>query len=324
MVEAGNASDAAGDAAKARREARKARILGAGTDRLARITKTGRGGEAELLYADKPKSLGGQSGSESRDPLDGAPERDDDPLIERAAAAKSETDDPDDIDISQPSGSMMAQQQQQMPSFFGGNGQDMPQDLQGMIQAMQQAMGAGGRPGPGAPGAGPDMNFPFPPGMGLGMGAPPSQQPAEQASGSHIVDRIFNLLRVFVFVGFGFALVYNAIKTGPALAEHVVPEGDTGIVEKFEHMSTLHRWARLGYERPAHWEARHFDPESFGLPIHGIVSLSLASISLPLIVTDSDFSLSSLARLLALHHAGARPTELSHHVAKGEYTLFLI
>lgn len=167
---------------------------------------------------------------------------------------------------------MAAQQQQQMPSFFGGSGEGMPQDLQGMIQAMQQAMGAGGQPGPGAPGAGPDMNFPFPPGMG--MGTPPSQQPADQASGPHFVDRLFNLLRVFVFIGFGFALVYNAIKTGPALAEHVVPEDEAGIVEKFAHMSTLHRWARLGYERPAHWEARHFDPESFGLPIHGIVSLS--------------------------------------------------
>lgn len=274
--------------AKARREARKARILGAGSDRLARITKTGRGGEADALYSSPPKPLGGAPMSPDAAAIDttstqapGLPSRlDDDEVLQRANAALQgntgqEDDDPLDVDISQgnnndnPFMAMMAQQQQQ--GFSGQAQQEMPQDLQGMIRSMQEAMmGAGQGHGQGLGGnakglgAQPMPNFAFPPGAMSG-----NQQAVSTAPS--LVDAFFNVLRALVFAVFGIALVYGALIGGRVEAQQSVSESASAqLVDKFEHMSTLHRWARLAYERPAHWEARFFGVESFGLPIHGI------------------------------------------------------
>lgn len=288
--------------AKARREARKARILGAGTDRLARITKTGRGHEADLLYSDTPKPMGVHEQTAAAAAAAG--DIDDDEVLQRADAAlqgpgpgpgpAGESDDPQDIDISQagqqgtasdPFLAAQRQQQQQLgrdaASFPNGSQQELPQDLQGMMKALQDMMG--GRGGAGSPG----MGFP---GAEQAGGAAGGQQPpmfpfqaqrqaagaaAPAASTTTAMDIAFSLLRLLVFAGFGFALVYGAVKTGHAEAQHSMPEkAAASTVDQFAHMSTLHRWARLAYERPAHWEARYFGIESFGLPlpVQGVVS----------------------------------------------------
>lgn len=258
-----DASSAAADA-KAKREARKARILGAGNDRLARITKTGRGGEAEALYSNPPKPLGGGINTSI----------DDDEVLQRANAALrggtgDADDDPQDIDISQQQSAQtnpfLAMMQQQQAGAGGQADQaGMPQDLQGMMRAMQEAMmnasqGQPGQPGQGPGGAGPQSPFPFGPGAATAQQVP---------AGPSTTDAIFNLLRVFIFAIFGIALVYGALFGRHADAKQTVTEHATEqILDKFAHMSSLHRWARLAYERPAQWEAKYFSMESFGLPI---------------------------------------------------------
>jgi hypothetical protein len=313
--------------AKARREARKARILSSGTDRLARITKTGRGGEAELLYADPPKStLGGAPASSSTSSIrnDGETllDQDDDRMTKRAQIAlqggvlPSSDDDPTEIDISQQQ-RIDASRGGNNPFLMGGQQQEgMPQDLQGMMQMMQKAMmGAGGPPGMdgGANGPGIDMQqqqgampfgFPFGPSGPGEAAAPPASTKAD------VFDSLFNLLRILVFVVFGFSLVYGAL-SGHA-ASKLPPVEDTATIARYEHMSMLDRWARLAYERPAHWESRYFGVESFGLPIHGIVS-GRSSFYRKLLL-----NLSSPARLLAFYYTRDRATKLSNHAAKSE------
>lgn len=270
--------------AKARREARKARILSSGTDRLARITKTGRGGEAETLYSDPPRTTLGRTTSASSSSLlhgqeDAFKMNDEDMMLKRAQAAMAggalpvnSDDDPGDIDISQGqaistssmSNSMNQQQQQQMP-----------QDFQGMIQMMQSAMMGGGMGGPpagtdpvGQEGSAAQSPFPF----FMPQTSQAADAPQQRSPKTTLLEIGFNALRVLVFVLFGFALVYSAI-SGHAEPQKIVSEqASPDLVDKFEHMTTLHRWARLAYEKPAHWEAKHFGVESFGLPIHGIVS----------------------------------------------------
>jgi hypothetical protein len=144
---------------------------------------------------------------------------------------------------------------------------------------MQSSMMGGGAPptGPGGGGLGPGgpnaagaqspFAFPF-----AHAGAETATQ--QQSTTGNVLDTLFNLLRITVFALFGVALVYGALG-GHAAPQLSVTEDESSVVEKFEHMTTLHRWARLAYEKPAHWEARYFGVESFGLPIHGIVSESL-------------------------------------------------
>lgn len=285
--------------AKAKREARKARILSSGTDRLARITKTGRGGEADVLYSDPLKStIGGNvmtsttnstaaSSSSSSTKMfsseDAILSQDDDELLKRAQVAMqggvlpNSEDDPGEIDISQQNTAAAASARKNpflsgsTMQMGGGQQEGMPQDLQGMMAMMQKAMlGAGGGAGPGpigpdgTPQQVPPFNFPF------GSGAETQTAPSPQSSSTNLLDVLFNLLRITVFAVFGIALVYGALG-GRAIATSSVAEDESNsLTEKFEHMSILDRWARLAYERPAHWEARYFGVESFGLPIHGI------------------------------------------------------
>lgn len=265
-AETTGASTAATDA-KARREARKARILSSGTDRLARITKTGRGGEADTLYSDPPKAMLSTSSRIQSSSEDAILDQDDDLMLKRAQAAMQGgvlDDDPGEVDISQAnrSNSMMGGQQ-----MMGGP-EGMPQDMQGMMRMMQGMMGGGGiPPGSGSePGAANSQSSPFPfPFAPTG----PENAAQSQSSTSSLLDTLFNLLRIAVFATFGIALVYGALG-GHSPPPMSVTEDESSVVEKVEHMTTLHRWARLAYEKPAHWEARYFDVESFGLPISGI------------------------------------------------------
>ncbi|UZJ54365.1 hypothetical protein CBS101457_003685 [Exobasidium rhododendri] len=284
-------SSAAMDA-KARREARKARILSSGTDRLARITKTGRGEEAESIYPESPKKATTTttaktiSSSNLYSNESSIPGQDEDMMFKRAQAAmqggilESNDDDPGEVDISR-TNAMNASPF--MAGQMSGGQEGMPQDMQGMMRMMQGMMGGGmaggGLPGqgPGAPGADSQPPFAFP--------FAPSGQTQPQSSTSSLSDTLFNLLRIAVFAIFGIALVYNALG-GHAASQISVAEDESLVAEKFEHMTTLHRWARLAYEKPAHWEARYFSVESFGLPVHGIPVFWLF-ISLELVLQSS-------------------------------------
>jgi hypothetical protein len=273
-------SSAAMDA-KAKREARKARILSSGTDRLARITKTGRGSEADLLYNESPKGTRvGPYPAQTVD-LDTSISQDDERMLKRTQVAMqggvlpSSDDDPGEIDIGQQQRIDASNSAGSNPFMMGGQQQEgMPQDLAGMMQMMQKAMmgGGGGPPGPNGQGidtqqGGVPFSFPFGPPGPAETSTPPASRKFD------VLESAFNFLRILVFVVFGLALVYGAL-SGRASATSFVPEDEnSAIVEKFAHMTTLDRWARLAYERPAHWEARYFGVESFGLPIHGIVSL---------------------------------------------------
>lgn len=187
-------------------------------------------------------------------------------MLKRARAAMQGSalpdaeDDPGEVDISQPHAGS---------AFMSGQQEGMPQDLQGMMKMMQSAM-LGGQPGQAPVEGDANAQQPFPFAFPTpGSAASPLQQP--QSSTSSLLDSLFNLLRISVFIGFGIALVYGALG-GHAPAQRSVSEDEGAVGETFAHMTTVHRWARLAYERPAHWEARYFGVESFGLPVHGIVS----------------------------------------------------
>jgi hypothetical protein len=286
--------------AKARREARKARILGAGQDRLARITKTGRGGEAEALYADH-KRLGRTAAAVT--PAD----TDDDEVLRRANNAMRggtglEDDDPQDVDISKHPGNVsqqgvdpfmtMMQQRQQQAGLTPEQQAQMPQDIQGFMRAMQQAMGGGGGAGipPGVDTGDAQAGMPTFPFGNFGAGG---QQVAVEPAAPSLLDAVFNILRVFVVAAFGVALTYGALRSGRAEASSIVSEtAGAEVIDKFDHMSTLHRWARLAYERPAHWEARYFGIESFGL------SSSLQSVPVFWILITLEIGLASMRIML--------------------------
>jgi hypothetical protein len=240
----------------------------------------------KLIHSDPPKSTA-ENASSSRAGFsdDSTLERDDELMFKRTQVAMqggvlnaNNEDDPGEIDISQQSNSMNSSNNNPfMMNQMGGQG-GMPQDLAGMIQMMQSSMGGGAPPGF-AGSAGQDGSaqqaspfpfaFPFAP-----PGSDPSSAQPTQSSATTLMDTVFNLLRIGVFIVFGVALVYGGL-SGHAAAQQSVSENEAVVGEQFEHMTTLHRWARLAYERPAHWEARYFGVESFGLPIHGIVSFSM-------------------------------------------------
>ena len=95
--------------------------MGAGNDRLARITKTGRGEEADTLYSTPPKGQGRELLSN------------DDEILRTNTGVRRVTreidDDPQDIDISQ--------QQQQQEALQNNPFLAMMQGQQGAQQADQ-------------------------------------------------------------------------------------------------------------------------------------------------------------------------------------------
>ena len=283
---AGASSQSAADLAKARREARKAKILGSGGDRLARITKTGRGEDAEAIYPSTPP-VGASSGTGASTPL----------------SARLPTDDPDDVDIAHFGGPAAAgfqgpsdqDMQGMMAEMFGGRMplggaqgsaggmktqmDQQPQDpLQQMMMAMQRQLGGDS----GEPGEMPQLPFDLGAMLGGGGGgagglgglfggaqggAPPPKSR---------LDKVFDLLHLIFMLVLGFITV-SAVFTRSALEKSVTTTtlgGENLILA--DEAAGLQRWAKLGYERPGQWETQFFAIAE-RLPFQNVVSGFIAA-----------------------------------------------
>ncbi|CAO1635489.1 unnamed protein product [Parajaminaea phylloscopi] len=265
-------SSSAADEAKARREARKARILGKGSDRLAKLTKQARGDEAELLYPSAEASP-----SRAATPAK---------VVDSLAPSATEEvhDDPEEIDISN-QGRMDAELQQAMMAFRQQQQQQQqsqqPQDpLAQMMAALSQGgggPGAGGMPDLGQlfaamqgqqppPGAAGDdgMAGMFPPGF-----SPPVPPPAP-GSGSRFLDRIFSLIHIVLFALLGYLALSSTLSSSksPGYDQEVREAVSStvgyspGLVTRREHLETearLYKWASLAYYRPSLADASYFE-----------------------------------------------------------------
>lgn len=284
---------AAGDDAAARRAARKARILGAGGDRLARITKTGRGEEANTLYAAEEKKVAATRAASSAAPA---------PTPVANALAASLDDDPDDVDIS----TLRAPQQQQqataqLPNIPGLD--QLPPGMQDMFAQLQAAMGGAGGGADGSPFGGAE-------GMGAGF-APPPPAPASR------LDGIFEVLRVVICAAFGLFLVAPLFKAHRAAS---ISEEAPHLV----HGGALLHWARLGYERPNPWDAGAFGLESLGFG--GVVSHAESRCSsgmracceAKVLRAATDVPSLHAAAVLSLPHSRDCLAIDSHHAHEGE------
>ncbi|CAD6889816.1 unnamed protein product [Tilletia laevis] len=254
----GTSTPTPADAAKARREARKAKILGSGSDRLARITRTGRGGEAEMLYPSSPPSI---SRARSSSVLD------DEPLGAPLAAA-SQYDDPVDVGPGGPGGPGPGGEVGGFGGFGGfGGGEGGGFDIGSMMARLQQQAGGDGEGG-GMPF---DINQLLaaagiaPPG-GDGSGMPPqagSGKPGQQggAAGRTSLDKTFDLLRALTMIAIAFFAV-SSLFSRPSSSSFE----KQGIVNsQDDHQAhLLQRWASLAYRKPAEWESQFFQMESFG------------------------------------------------------------
>lgn len=276
----GTPSDAA-----ARREARKARILGKGTDRLAKLTKQARGDEAELLYPSTPPpaTAAGVAPSQAR-----------------KAGGRGDEDDPEEIDISdqarmdqQMEGAMQAwqRQQQQSAAGQGQGGQPMPQDPFAQMMAALTGGGAGsGAPGSEAGMGGmPDLSQLFAamqqqqqgqPGQASADGMPPLppfMQQRTPAPTSWLSTRFFSLLHTVVFLALGYFAVSTALLGVPTAQQHM----DVAMRE-VESRQRLNSWASLAYYRPntvagatatgaGGVQARHFDIDGARVGLEGPV-----------------------------------------------------
>lgn len=229
----------AAEAARLKREARKARILGKGSDRLARITNTGRG-EGASAYTDL-------SSPSARSPAL-SPSNEDDPLeVDVSTLAQPHT-----YGDQSPNPFMMGAQQQQQGA--------MPQNpMEALMQMMQGGGGMGNGMG-GGPGDQEDMMAGLPPqlaammqqfggaGMGPGAGAPNvAPTTTKRKSGSE---------RAFDFVQAALVLLLAALAAKSSLfnTDHTspVPEAiDLAAAKSDASISAMQRWARLAYQRPS-------------------------------------------------------------------------
>lgn len=283
-------------AAKAKREARKARIQAGGNERLARITKSGRGEEAETLY-------------KTHQPLNPSA-RPTSPSTPTPTPTADHDNDPEEIDIStqqhREREAMIrakASERRNQPFQEGPSGNQPGQEgIQDPFQAMMAALqGGGGSGGAGGEGQNPFEGLPFDPSQLFGMmgGGPPGSGGIPQGRGLNIngqsvqkpnktkLDRFFDLLHSLIFVGLGLFLAGSALRSssgrlengqhGIKLRDAEEVEPTTGLTEgiggESSTTTTLQKWARLGYEKPTQWEAHFFqvpDLEMFNL--HGVVS----------------------------------------------------
>lgn len=276
----------AADDAKAKREARKARILGKGSDRLNKLTKQARGEEAEMLYpsSDNTPSLNRTASNSTST---------------RAAAAVSPTgeEDPDDFDISN-QGRMDGELQQAMQRFqeqqqqSQQTSQQQPQDpMQQMMAALMGGGGPGGQGGGmpdlsqlfaamngqnGEPQLGPDGQ-PLPPmdnpfaafanmagagGGGGGGGGLFGPQGKVEATGKTLLDRLFSITHIVLFCLLGFFAISSSLSGGSSVGSSV----DSSFVDKSASADevvsagrdSLLKWASLAYYRPGSEDAHHF------------------------------------------------------------------
>jgi hypothetical protein len=232
------------DDAAAKRAARKARILGKGTDRLNRITQTGRGQEAAELYPASPPPLASPRAAPSSS----------------AAAPADDDGEPPEIDIS----SLRAMQRADAPPFPGmpeggsgmpafpgmPEGMELPPQMQQMFSQLQSMMGGAGGASA-ADGASPFGASPF-------GGIPGAEDFAASKT-----DRIFAVVRALLCAAFGGYLVL------PLLHAHKAASATESLIAHVNGGAMMH-WARLGYERPSPWDAGMYGVEQLGLG--GIVS----------------------------------------------------
>lgn len=278
----------AAEAARLKREARKARILSKGSDRLARITNTGRGEGASAYLNDTTPSF------------PSTPKPNDAPAASAAAtaasAARADDDDPLEVDISTlprrggPFGAPFGEDATN-PFLMGASGAGAG-EAQNPMEALM-AMMQGGPPGAGgpgvAPGQQPDMSG-LPPQLAAMMqqfgagggggggpfgGAPGAAMPTAVKTKS-LTERLFGVVQATLIV----ALAILAAKTSLFDTDHssIVPDSvtDTFTRDAAPSSRVLQRWARLGYERPSVYE--------WGLnPASTLSSLSMGPLSsLPL------------------------------------------
>ncbi|KAI3482899.1 hypothetical protein L1887_54221 [Cichorium endivia] len=277
------ASDAvdAAEAARLKREARKARILSKGSDRLARITNTGRGEGASAYLNDTTPSL------------PSTPKPNDATAVAAAAAAsvaRADDDDPLEVDISTlprrggPFGAPFGEDATN-PFLMGGSGAGAG-EAQNPMEALM-AMMQGGPPGAGgpagAPGQQPDMSG-LPPQLAAMMqqfgaagggggpfgGAPGAAMPTAVKTKS-LTERLFGVVQATLIV----ALAVLAAKTSLFDTDHssVVPDSVTDTFTRdAPAVGVLQRWARLGYQRPS--------ADEWGLnPASTLSSLSMGPLS---------------------------------------------
>lgn len=244
----------AAEAARLKREARKARILSKGSDRLARITNTGRGEGASAYLNDNaiPSSAAASPAKAAA----------------TAVGARAEDDDPLEVDISTlPRGMPRGEEATNPFAMFGGGGAEGgQQDPMAALMAMMQGGGGGpfgGGPGgpPGAGGQQPDMSG-LPPQLaammqqfGAGAGGPGgANAPSITATQCKpLTERAFDMLQAFLVL----ALAVLAAKSSLFDTDHssVVPAALSDTLEKTSltssATSTLSRWAKLAYAPPS-------------------------------------------------------------------------
>ncbi|KAK0558432.1 hypothetical protein OC844_005158 [Tilletia horrida] len=285
-------SSSSADAAKARREARKAKILGSGSDRLARITRSGRGADAETLYPSSPSpgpvpnagssSPGATAGggtNRSTGARAPSPYLDEEPLG-GPLAGLTRADDPLGLGPGAGFGdgqgagggfdlaAMLTRLQQhaaaaqgQGGAGAGGEGEGgaggLPFDINQLLALAGMAQGGGGGPG-GAGGAG------GPPGSAPGSSAQ-AAAPPQGKIGRTALDKAFDLLRALIMIVFAF-LAVSSLFSRPSTDLLTGTGAKEGILSTDDHQAhLLQRWASLAYRKPAEWEAQFFQMESFGL-----------------------------------------------------------
>lgn len=263
------------DDAKARREARKARILNKGSDRLAKLTKQARGDDAEMLY---PSSGSTSKATTTADQLKG-----DAPLD---VNAMDDTADPPEIDISQQAAmdadlnramEMFAQQRQAQ-----GQGQEQSQaqsQAQDPLQQMMAAMMGGSSAGNGPANGMPDLSQLFAAMQGNAdqqQGGPqdPSSAAgnpfAPQPRGKTLSDRLFSFVHVALFVLVGyifFSSTFSGSVTEPQTNPLITQDEDLyhSMIEKsqqLEYSDRIHKWASLAYYRPSVLDSKYYNVDA--------------------------------------------------------------
>ncbi|SAM85937.1 uncharacterized protein UBRO_07847 [Ustilago bromivora] len=259
----------AAEAARLKREARKARILSKGSHRLARITNTGRGEGASAYLKDNTPSLPSTplSNTSPADPL----------------ATRADDEDPLEVDVSTlplQAGAPRGEEATNPFAMFGGASGQGQQNPMEALMAMMQGGGGGGGPfaGGGLGGSGsdgqqqqPDMSGLLPQfaammqQFGAGDTAGPGTPTATQKKS--ISERAFDLLQAILVL----ALALLAAKSSLLDFDRSSPAPDA-VDDAFEKIApnsiscaptnTLRRWARLGYQHPSAEEWASVSPPS--------------------------------------------------------------
>ncbi|KAJ9475604.1 hypothetical protein PHBOTO_005663 [Pseudozyma hubeiensis] len=280
----------AAEAARLKREARKARILSKGSDRLARITNTGRGEGASAYLKENTPSLPSTPTPNSSAQLNNNPiataRDDDDPLEVDISTLSPRAGPPRGEDATNPFAMFGGGGD---PMMMGGAGQGGQQNPMEALMAMMGGAGGGMGGPPGADGQ-PDMSG-LPPqlaammqqfGAAGGPGGPGGASAVPTATTTKsLSERCFDLLQAVLVV----ALAVVAAKSSlfDTNRSSVLPDSVSETLDKLppsSSPSTLRRWAKLGYQQPSPLEWSSLltltTTTPFGLPLFWIfLSLEL-------------------------------------------------